>query len=73
MKNKKAKQMWKSILNQHEVPNTGGDIVEVEWSKLFQPCYEEVKHCNVTMDEHWYYEFITLPVVSLTANQLRGK
>lgn len=34
-----------------------GDTVEVAWSKHFQP--------------YWYYEFIILPVVSLTADQLK--
>ena len=68
MKNKQVKQMWKSIFTYHEID---GDTVEVAWSKHFQPCYEEVEHCNVTMDERWYYEFIILPVVSLTADQLK--
>ena len=72
MKNKQVKKMWKSIFTRYEIPNTDGDIVEVEWSKYFHPCYEEVRYCNVTMDEHWYYEFISLPVVSLTADQLKG-
>ena len=39
MKNKQVKQMWTSIFTYHEIDV---DTVEVEWSKHFQPCYEEV-------------------------------